>query len=171
MGRGRPCIVCAHPHREQIDRLIAGGTNDADVGRQYSIDRTAIRRHRITHAKLDTASARKALQTAGTIALATLPSREEFGGMYERLRREIEDLITQAKGKGSSAIVVAGLNALRGTLDSYSRLAGHVGGPAAAPTVNVNVDVSITAAVQQIIAAVAPTDTRTILQLEKIVDG
>jgi hypothetical protein len=65
------------------------------------------------------------------------------------------------------------LNALRGTLDSYSRLAGHVGGPAAAPTVNVNVDVNLHVqnAVTQVLAAIDPTPTAPPQQLLALADA
>ena len=74
-------------------------------------------------------------------ALATLPSRDELGGMYLDVRERLHAIIEQAEQQGTGAISVTGLNAVRQTLDSLARLAGHTG----SPIVNVGVQVNLSA--------------------------
>jgi hypothetical protein len=108
--------------------------------------------------------------TRGTVALASLRSREELGDAYGSLRARIDGIVQQAEGQGSLAIAIAGLNSVRQTLDSLSRLAGHDRPPAAHVTVDLSVNVNT--AVRTILTAIGPTPAvEQIIQLERLVDG
>ena len=63
----------------------------------------------------------------GTAAVALLPSKETLSGAYFELRERIDQIVAQAKEQGSLAVALSGLNSIRHTLDSLSRLAGHDG--------------------------------------------
>jgi hypothetical protein len=61
----------------------------------------------------------------GTVALASLPSPNELGRAYGDLCGRIDEIVEQARQTGSLAVALQGLNVLRQSLDSVSRLAGH----------------------------------------------
>jgi carbon monoxide dehydrogenase subunit G len=58
-------------------------------------------------------------------AVALLPSKETLSGAYFELRTRIDQIVAQAQAEGSLSVAISGLNSLRQTLDSLSRLAGH----------------------------------------------
>ncbi|MGZ5876922.1 MAG: hypothetical protein ACXWKP_33120 [Bradyrhizobium sp.] len=60
----------------------------------------------------------------GTAAVACLPSRENLNDAYFELRTRIDGIVTAAQQQGSLQIALSGLNSIRQTLDSLSRLAG-----------------------------------------------
>ena len=79
----------------------------------------------------------------GSAAAALLPSKEILGGAYFDLRHRIDQIVAQAKQQGSLAVAVSGLNSIRQTLDSLSRLAGHDRAQVnVAVQTNVNVDLT-----------------------------
>jgi carbon monoxide dehydrogenase subunit G len=48
-----------------------------------------------------------------------------LSGAYFELRTRIDQIVAQAQAEGSLSVAISGLNSLRQTLDSLSRLAGH----------------------------------------------
>jgi len=60
----------------------------------------------------------------GTAAVACLPSKENLNEAYFELRTRIDQIVTAAQQQGSLQIALSGLNSIRQTLDSLSRLAG-----------------------------------------------
>jgi hypothetical protein len=61
----------------------------------------------------------------GTVALACLPSREELHCAYCDLCARIDQIVKQAEQEGSLKVAISGLNSIRQTLDSLTRLAGY----------------------------------------------
>jgi hypothetical protein len=49
----------------------------------------------------------------GTAAAACLPSKEDLNAAYFDLRGQIDEIVAEAKAKGSLQIALSGLNALR----------------------------------------------------------
>lgn len=45
MGGKRPCQICKHPERAQIERLKAGGASIRSIGERFNVEKTAIWRH------------------------------------------------------------------------------------------------------------------------------
>ena len=60
----------------------------------------------------------------GIAAVACLPSKDDLSAGYFQLRTQIDQIVSQAKEAGSLQIALSGLNSIRQTLDSLSRLAG-----------------------------------------------
>jgi hypothetical protein len=61
----------------------------------------------------------------GTATIACLPSKDELNNAYFELRARIDQIVSQAQEQGSLAVAISGLNSIRHTLDSLSRLAGY----------------------------------------------
>jgi hypothetical protein len=85
----------------------------------------------------------------GTAAVACLPSKDELNTAYFELRTRIDQIVTQAEQQGSLQVAISGLNSIRHTLDSLTRLAGYdrpIGQQVnVAVQNNVNVDLSVVA--------------------------
>ena len=60
----------------------------------------------------------------GTAAAACLPTKDDLNDAYFDLRAQIDQIVTQARAEGSLQIALSGLNSIRHTLDSLSRLSG-----------------------------------------------
>ena len=86
----------------------------------------------------------------GTAAVACLPSKDELNDAYFELRARIDQIVTQAEQQGSLAVAIAGLNSIRRTLDSLTRLAGY-DRPQVNVAVQTNVNLDLTLIVERVI--------------------
>src|ERR1700733_10831517 len=121
----RTCHTCQHLKRPEIDRRLAAGEPAAQIARDYELNPSSLYRHRINCLKLGSSNAIMKDAARGTAAVALLPSKETLGGGYFDLRARIDQIVAQAQAEGSLSVAITGLNSLRQTLDSLSRLAGH----------------------------------------------
>jgi hypothetical protein len=83
----------------------------------------------------------------GTAAVACLPSKEDLNRSYFGLLDQIDEIVAQAKAKGSLQIALSGLNSIRQTLDSLSRLSGF---DRQGTQVNVAVQTNVTVGVRAV---------------------
>jgi hypothetical protein len=139
--------------RSEIDRRLAAGEPSAQVARDYQINPSSLHRHRTNCLKLSSASVIKKEAARGTAAVALLPSKETLGGAYFDLRDRIDQIVVQAEQQGSLKVALSGLNAVRQTLDSLARLAGHdrAGGTEINVAVQTNVHVDVHQIVEKLI--------------------
>ena len=121
----RNCRTCQHLKRPEIDRRLAAGEPAAQIARDYELNPSSLYRHRVNCLKLGSSNAIKKDAARGTAAVALLPSKETLSGAYFELRTRIDQIVAQAQAAGSLSVAISGLNSLRQTLDSLSRLAGH----------------------------------------------
>ena len=120
----RKCSTCQHIKRAEIDRRIAAGEPGGQIARDYDLNPSSLHRHRTNCLGLGSSNAIMKEVSRGTAAAACLPSKDELGGEYLKLRDHIDQIVTQAEQQGSLPIALSGLNSIRHTLDSLSRLAG-----------------------------------------------
>lgn len=166
----RPCTTCQHIHRPAIDKRLATGEPIKRVALDYGLSPVSLGRHKTNCAGIAAGPAITKTASRANVALATLPSREELGDAYGDLRQRIDDIVSQAQAAGSLAIAVQGLNALRQSLDSLARIAGH--DRPATTEVTVDLSVNVNAAVDAVIAAIGRSPSHhQIIQLEKLADG
>jgi len=144
----RTCSTCQHLKRPEIDRRLAAGEPSTQVARDYDLNVSSLHRHRVNCLKLGSSNAIMKDAARGTAAVALLPSKETLSGAYFELRGRIDQIVAQAEQQGSLAVAVSGLNSLRQTLDSLSRLGGH--DRAAGTQVNVAVQTNVNVDLSQI---------------------
>jgi carbon monoxide dehydrogenase subunit G len=149
----RSCRTCQHLKRSEIDRRLAAGEPSAQVARDYELSPSSLHRHRVNCLKLGSSNAIKKDAARGTAAVALLPSKETLSGAYFELRARIDQIVAQAEQQGSLSVAITGLNSLRHTLDSLSRLAGHdrSGGTEVNVAVQTNINVGLTQIVERVI--------------------
>jgi hypothetical protein len=120
----RQCSVCQHVKRAEIDRRLAAGEAGSRIAADYDINPSSLYRHRSNCLRLAASNAIMKEVVRGTAAAACLPTKEDLNSAYFDLRAQIDEIVAQAKAEGSLQIALSGLNAVRHTLDSLSRLSG-----------------------------------------------
>ena len=119
----RTCSTCQHIKRAEIDHRLAAGEPGKQIAQDYGINPSSLHRHRTNCLGLASANAIKKQATRGSAALACLPPRHQLGSAYAELKDRIDRIASQAEGEGSLKVALSGLNSVRQTLDSLSRLA------------------------------------------------
>ena len=120
----RKCSTCQHVKRAEIDRRLAAGEPNNQIAKDYQISPSSLYRHRANCLGLASSNAIMKETARGTAAVACLPSKEDLNCSYFGLLDQIDEIVAQAKAKGSLQIALSGLNSIRQTLDSLSRLSG-----------------------------------------------
>lgn len=120
----RRCTTCQHVKRAEIDRRLAAGEPGNQIAADYDLNPSSLHRHRTNCLRLGSSNAIMKEVARGTAAVACLPSKEDLSVGYFQLRIQIDQIVSQAKEAGSLQIALSGLNSIRQTLDSLSRLAG-----------------------------------------------
>jgi hypothetical protein len=148
----RSCSTCQHVKRVEIDRRLAAGEPGGQIAKDYGIHPSSLHRHRSNCLGLASSGVIMKETARGTAAVACLPSKEDLNGAYFDLRDQIDEIVAQAKAEGSLQIALSGLNAIRHTLDSLSRLSGFDRqGTQVNVAVQTNVHVELTALAERII--------------------
>ena len=120
----RKCSTCQHVKRAEIDRRLAAGEPNNQIAQDYGISPSSLHRHRSNCLGLASSNAIMKETARGTAAVACLPSKDDLNRSYFGLLDQIDEIVAQAKAKGSLQIALSGLNSIRQTLDSLSRLSG-----------------------------------------------
>src|SRR3974377_2458010 len=120
----RKCSTCQHVKRAEIDRRLAGRGPGQQGPSDYGLNPSSLHRHRVNCLKLASSNAIMKEVCRGTAAVAHLPSKEDLNSAYFDLRSQIDEIVAQAKAEGSLETALNGLNSIRHTLDSLSRLSG-----------------------------------------------
>ena len=121
----RKCSTCQHVKRAEVDRRLAAGEPGSEIAKDYGINPSSLHRHRTNCLKLASSSVIMKEAARGTAAVACLPTRDQLGDDYADLMQRIDRIVSQAEKEGSLKVALSGLNSIRQTLDSLSRLAGH----------------------------------------------
>jgi|SRR6185312_8494041 len=148
----RKCITCQHTKRTEIDRRLAAGEPSSQIAKDYDINPSSLHRHRKNCLRLASSNAIMKETAQGTAAIACLPSKDELGDAYADLKKRIDQIVRHAEAEGSLRVALSGLNSIRQTLDSLSRLAGfdHQGTQVNV-AVQTNIHVEIRAIAQRLI--------------------
>jgi hypothetical protein len=148
----RKCTTCQHVKRAEIDRRLAAGEPNNQIAKDYGINSSSLHRHRANCLKLASSSLIMKEAARGTAAVACLPSKDDLGIAYFDLLAQIDEIVAQARAEGSLQIALKGLNSVRHTLDSLSRLSGFDRqGTQVNVAVETNVNVELTALAERII--------------------
>src|SRR5438270_1014686 len=120
----RKCSTCQHIKRAEIDRRLAAGEPGNQLAQDYGLNPSSLHRHRSNCLGLASSNAIMKEVSRGTAAVACLPTKDDLNTAYFDLRTKLDDIVNQARAEGSLPIALSGLNSIRHTLDSLSRLAG-----------------------------------------------
>ena len=87
----RPCSICAHSERLEIDRLLLQGISYRDIAGQFGLSKTAISRHK-DHIGTDLRDVREVMVRAREEALSQIKAEE-----VETLETVKAEIITEAR--------------------------------------------------------------------------
>ena len=146
----RKCSTCQHTKRAEIDRRLASGEPGKQIARDYDLNPSSLHRHRVNCLRLPSSNATMKEVARGTAAVSCLPSKEALNNAYFELQERIDQIVTQAEQQGSLAVAISGLNSIRHTLDSLTRLAGY-DRPQVNVAVQTNVNLDLTLIVERVI--------------------
>lgn len=139
---GRPCTVCGHPKRREIERRAARGDTSGSISSDYDVSERAIQRHLATHA---IRSMEKAAIASGARDLASgLGLNEEAVSQLERSVRLLDradEMLRGAETVDELAAITPLIREARGNLELLGRFTGKLGPDA---TVNVVQAVKVT---------------------------
>jgi len=148
----RKCSTCQHVKRAEIDRRLAAGEPGNQIAADYGLNASSLHRHRSNCLGLSSSNAIMKEAARGMAAVACLPGKEHLNTAYFDLRDRIDEIVAQAKAEGSLQTALNGLNSIRHTLDSVSRLAGFDRqGTQINVAVQTNVNVEVRAVAQRLI--------------------
>jgi hypothetical protein len=120
----RRCSTCQHIKRAEIDRRLAAGEPGNQIALDYGLNPSSLHRHRSNCLRLSSSNAIMKEVSRGTAAIVCLPSKDDLNTACYELRAQIDQIVSQARAEGSLQVALSGLNSIRHTLDSLSRLAG-----------------------------------------------
>ena len=147
----RKCSTCQHVKRAEIDRRLAAGEPGNQIAHDYDLNPSSLHRHRSNCLGLSSSNAIMKEVSRGTAAVACLPTKDDLGTAYFELRGRIDQIVSEAQKAGSLQIALSGLNSIRQTLDSVSRLAGF---ERQGTQVNVAVQTNVNVDLRQIVERV-----------------
>jgi len=93
----RPCSICSHSERLEIDRLLLQGTSYRDIADRFGLSKTSVFRHKESHIGTDLKDVREVMVAAREEALAEIK-----GEVKARSLEEIKEEIT-AEARGATA--------------------------------------------------------------------
>jgi len=89
----RPCSICTHPERLEIDRLILSGESYRNIAKQFGLSIGTISRHKEAHIGTDLQDVREVMVAAREEALAEIKSEVKARDLKEIK----EEIITEAR--------------------------------------------------------------------------
>jgi DNA-binding transcriptional ArsR family regulator len=146
----RPCSICAHTERLEIDRLLLQGTSYRDIAGRFGLSKTAISRHKESHIGTDLQDVREAMIQAREEALAqikeetletikeevvaeareTTAARLETAASYLDqlilLRQKAADILEEAAEAGDLKTAIAGIREARACIETLARIEGQL---------------------------------------------
>ncbi len=113
------CVTCTSPHQAAIEASIASGQNLSVVGRKFSMNRDALRRHRDRHMSR-AITALRAEQGAAVQIEAT--ARDRVEGLVAKL----EALVNRTHDERRESMLLGASRELRASIELLARLSGEL---------------------------------------------
>jgi hypothetical protein len=117
--RGRPCTICQHPKRDEIDRLLAPtDANFAAISRQFAgISEDALKRHKESHIS-------KLLSKAEDIK--EVVKADNLLEDIKRLREKATSILEKAEKAGDLKTALLGIREARGCIELLAKVEGQL---------------------------------------------
>lgn len=113
----RPCTICRHPHRDQVDAALIAGDSYREIAGRFSLSQSAIERHKNTHLPATLAQAQQAADVArGDTLLDQVRS----------LQAKALGILQKAEDANDLRLALVAIREARGTLELLARLQGDL---------------------------------------------
>jgi hypothetical protein len=126
---GRPCTICEHRRRAEIERAVLGQFDTkVTIARKHGVHIDAISRHLDRHV---TADEKKEIllevKRDKEAAIGVTPEEEvDITTGLQRIVREIDQILQRAKAAGDDGMALASLRDMRATLMDLAKLYGKL---------------------------------------------
>lgn len=114
---GRPCSICTHDDREDIDGGLVSGTSLRDLAARFSVSVSALSRHSQDHV------------SAALRAVVVSREREQAETLMDRVESLIERterLLSSAETSGKVAQALAAVREMRALLELLGKASGEL---------------------------------------------
>jgi hypothetical protein len=114
----RPCSICSHPNREEIDRELIEGKSLAEIVSIFpTITKSALHRHKESHLPQSLAQAKEAQEVAqGDTLLSQVRS----------LQHKALSILKQAEAAGELRTALTGVREARSCLELLGKVSGQL---------------------------------------------
>lgn len=113
------CRTCTSEDKAAIEALIVSGRSLSAVGRQFSMDRDALRRHRDRHMSMALTALRA---EQGTAVQIETTARERVEGLVSKL----EALVNRTHDEKRESMLLGASRELRASIELLARLSGEL---------------------------------------------
>ena len=146
----RPCSICTHPGRLEIDRLLLRGDSIAGIARNFAVSEDSLARHRDKHLGEDVSDVIEAMRAAREEALAQI-QKEELETVKEEvvaearettaarleaaasyldqlilLRQKAADILETAAEAGDLKTALVGIREARNCIETLAKIEGQL---------------------------------------------
>src|SRR5262245_13273628 len=113
----RPCTVCTHPQRDDVDSALVARVPFRHIAAQYAISTGALQRHRRDHLPTHLARSQEARELASADAILA-----EVRGLHGKAL----GILAEAERVGDGRLALTAIREARGTLELLARLIGEL---------------------------------------------
>lgn len=113
------CRTCTSEDKAAIEALIVSGRSLSAVGRQFSMDRDALRRHRDRHMSMALTALRA---EQGTAVQVEATARDRVEGLVSKL----EALVNRTHDEKRESMLLGASRELRASIELLARLSGEL---------------------------------------------
>jgi hypothetical protein len=138
--KGRPCSVCDHTERRNLEIALLAGASVREVAQRYHLTKSTVARHQRLHLRPRLTPAEVA---APAIVQAIDDQNLRFDVMasMRELHTRTLALLTKAEASNDMHVALRAVREARGNLELLGRLDGSLDGPTAPTSGNVIVQV------------------------------
>lgn len=140
---GRPCSVCEHAERRNVETALLAGASIREVAQRYGLTKSTVARHQRLHL-LPKLTAAESAVPARMQALENYEARLDVMAAMRELHARTLTLLTKAETSNDVHAALRAIREARSNLELLGRLDGSLDGPVAAPSGNVTVQVVYT---------------------------
>jgi hypothetical protein len=131
MAVTKPCSICSHPQREQIDRAVIAGNSVRKTAHAFDVSASAVQRHKKICMKRTLPAVTAPLpvpayQTPAEMAIATQTARS-VASRAESLVVRMEQAFNECQGTGNYDTLVKCAKEVREGLRLLAQLSGQLG--------------------------------------------
>jgi hypothetical protein len=147
-GAGRPCTICRHPERDEIDQRLIASTALKPISERFGVSVQALIRHRNLHLPQAVRDAAE-----GTRAAAERERGGDLLAAARALHGKALDLMRQAERARDLRTALAGIREAARCVELQGRLMGQI---KETPTVNVTLSAEWLSLQAVILSALEP---------------
>ena len=113
----RPCSVCAHDQRVEIDEQLVAGVGYRSIAERHSVTPSSLTRHRKSHVSPALAAIAAQREHDGALSL-----HDRVEALYTRAER----ILAQAEAGGQGSLSLGAIREMRSVCELLGRLSGEL---------------------------------------------